>query len=137
MTISTEDWLHIADMITDFFDCLDRKDPSGLPMVFAEEASLDMGMADRPLLEGKAAIIAAFSAPKPVRQTRHLWSSLKIAAKGEGAIATFPVVVHVREGSADTPARIAHLCDNDIELVRDAAGDWRFIAMKRTVALAF
>lgn len=138
VTMPAEDRLAIADLLTDFFSCLDARDTDGLLRLFSEDARVDMGIAGRAVAEGKGAIGAAVGNRPASHATRHLWSSLKISSQPGGAGATFQVMVYVRDDGSAGPARLAHLCDTDTSLARDATDrQWRFTAMTRTVVFVF
>ena len=137
-TIAVEDRLEITDLITDFFAFLDAGDGAALEHLFAEDASLDMGIAGRPVAEGRSAIGAGVGRRPPGRAVRHLWSSLRVSPQASGAAATFQVMVYEHEEGSSAPARMVHLCDTDVALARDAAdGQWRFTAMMRRVIFVF
>ncbi|WP_174279108.1 nuclear transport factor 2 family protein [Sphingomonas bacterium] len=132
------DRLAIDDLVTRFFNCLDRKDVDSLPALFADGARLDMGVAGRPAVEGRDAIKAAFGGGgRPGRRTRHHWFALMLAPREGGAQATFQAVVYASDGDAPT-AKLANLSDTALDLVRDPAdGSWRIAAMARTVVFHF
>lgn len=136
-TIDIADRLAIGDIITQFFACLDSKDVAGLPALFTEDARLDMGVAGRPAVEGRAAIKAAFGGGRPGRKTRHHWFSLILSPRATGAQATFQAVVYASDDGSAT-AKVANLSDTVLELVRDPADEgWRIATMARTVVFLF
>lgn len=139
-TIAVEDRLEITDLITDFFAFLDAGDTDALQRLFSEDARLDMGIAGRPVSEGRGEIGAGVGRRPPGRAVRHLWSSLRVFARAAdgGAAATFQVMVYEHGVGSPAPARMVHLCDTDVTLARDATDkQWRFTSMTRTVIFVF
>ena len=132
--LTTEARCGIEDLVTEFFWSLDHDAIAEAAQMFTQDAWLDMGVADRPRVQGPAGVAEMFRVRPAGRVVRHHWFNLRPTASDGDVHASFQFTTYTGKADEVGPPAAVVIGEVDAHFRQDAAdGRWRFAKMYRTV----